>query len=673
MKRMKKLLALALVLVMALGLAPAALAESGHTHSWKERSRTEPTCTQAGSVTYVCSCGEKKVEPLPALGHAWNAGEIVEDESFPGGKKLHFWCWRCGETRDEALPAEEPDDYGWEPPEESEEPEIPDGAVSPASGEPAGEAKIEFEAKHIWHWNDEHKVGGAINIYGFLHNLGDVSLFGAVLDMYRWDKSAGAFVFYDTVTGDNKGEGYSLWANHYNYARINHDYIIEEWDLENAEDGLAKLQFVARAETEEGQTVESEPLLYSFPIYDPSLLLEAEDCSEVQAPVDGYVKVEVTVASTGTETYAYDHLWSWRFDSEGHHYPGEDKLQNYDLSHLQPGSPEKAEFWIQVTAEDVAEGEVRRKLCLRFLRWSRQDGRTVFPDTPMEDQGLELVWWGAVAGTNWVEIVIPLPENLDDAYPASAPLTSCVPALTGLGEGTADWTLTRCYEHEAVAREAEGKRPEEALALWAEALDAEYEEWLVEADESLRPLIEAERAAFQEQFAAYAAAWQLRAGRETAARKALELVSHKVALLCFARQADEAAWAAVLEGAESLESRSRAAVNCGLQSMDLGAELLCVEESCENHRGLGLRAADAESARALKLSWLLTLNEETDARYLSSDEERRPLIAEARQSFGSWLTAEEALLTLRYPDDPVLVQQLLALAVRSRAMDSCGA
>ena len=672
MKTVRKLLCLALVLVMALSLAPTALGDGGHVHSWRERSRTEPTCTKEGSVTYFCSCGEIKTETLPALGHDWDSGRIWQDDSFPGGEKLRFTCRRCGYTWDEALPQEEPDEYGWEPPEEPEEPAIPDGAVSPATGEPEGEAKIKFEAKHIWHWNDEHKVGGAINIYGFLHNLGDISLFGAVLDMYRWDKSAGAFVFYDTVTGDNKGEGYSLWANHYNYARINHDYIIEEWDLENAEDGLAKLQLVARAETEEGQTVESEPLLYSFPIYDPSLLLEAEDCSEVQAPVDGYVKVEVTVASTGTETYAYDHLWSWRFDSEGHHEPGEDELRNYDLSHLQPGSPEKAEFWIQVTAEDAAEGEVRRKLCLRFLRWSRKDGRTVFPDTPMEDQGLELVWWGAWGCTNWVEIVIPLPENLDDAYPASAPLTSCVPALTGLGEGTAEWTLTRCYEHAALAREAEGKRPEEALALWAEALDAEYEEWLNEADESLRPLIEAERDAFNEQMEACRAAWADLVGEDYAAEKAAELAMHKLSLLCFSRRADAEAWAAVTAAPEALDAAGSPAA-CLRQSWDGATELQTRETLCENHRGMELRASDAESARALKLGWLLALNGETDEWYLSADEESRPLIAEARQSFGRWLKAEEALLSLQFPEDPALVQQLLVLAVRERAMDSCRA
>ncbi|MBQ6273772.1 MAG: hypothetical protein IJK63_06060 [Oscillospiraceae bacterium] len=671
MKRVRKLLALALALVMLLGLTPAAaLAEDGHTHDWRERGRTEPTCTKEGSVTYVCSCGETKTEILPALGHDWDEGKIVDHESSPGGKALRFRCKRCDAIIFRDLPADESDDYGWEPPEEPEEPEIPDGAVSPASGEPAGEAKIGFEVDHIWHWNEDHEVGGKINIYGFLHNLGDVSLFGAVLDLYRWDKSAGAFVFYETVTVDNKGEGYSLWANHYNYARINYDYTIDEWDLENAEDGLAKLQLVARAETEDGQKVESEPMIYSFPIYDPSLLLEAEDCSEIQAPVDGYVKVKITVTSTGTETYAYDSLSSCGWDSEGYYYFGNDELHDYDLSHLQPGKPEKAEFWIEVTADDVAAGEVRRDLCLRFERWSREDGRTVFPDTPMEEQGLGFVWWGAVAYTNWVEIVIPLPEKYE-AAPAPAPLTSCQPALTGLGDGKAEWTLTRCGEHAALAREAEGKTSEEALLLWAEALDAEYEEWLAEADEAQRPLIEAERAAFQEHFAACAVAWELLGGKETAARMGLELVMHKVSLLCFAREAGSEDWAAIFAGAEELDAADPEQATCWRQSHEFGLRLEVRESLCPEHAQIDTSAEDEEGWRERKTLWLAALNAETDARWLSADEESRELIAAERQSFGRWLAAWETLLTARYPGDPALVQELLARAVRDRALAFC--
>ena len=84
-------------------------------------------------------------------------------------------------------------------------------------------------------------------------------------------------------------------------------------------------------------------------------------------------------------------------------------------------------------------------------------------------------------------------------------------------------------------------------------------------------------------------------------------------------------------------------------------------------------AEDAEGWRQLKRDWLQALNGETDAWYLLFDEEARPLIAAARQSFGRWLKAEEALLSLQFPEDPALVQQLLALAVRSRALDFCGA
>ena len=79
------------------------------------------TCTEGGMVNWRCvKCGIWYNESVPALGHAWNEGEILPDEHFPGGKKLHFWCWRCGATKDEALPLDETDDYGWDPPEEPE-------------------------------------------------------------------------------------------------------------------------------------------------------------------------------------------------------------------------------------------------------------------------------------------------------------------------------------------------------------------------------------------------------------------------------------------------------------------------------------------------------------------------------------------------------------------------
>lgn len=695
MKRVRKLLCLALALVMALSLAPTALGDGGHVHSWRERSRTEPTCTMEGSVIYVCSCGETKAETLPALGHAWNAGEILEDEGFPGGKKLHFWCWRCGATRDEPLPAEEPDDYGWEPPEEPEEPASPDGAVSPISGEAEGSASIELESAHVWFTNGLiFQPGCKVSLAWYVKNTGDVMVYDAECELYRWNKNAGDYVPFDP--------GDALTCNSKLGAIIPHSgmlqaitytlepYTFSEEDLKNAKDGFLEIMVTGRAHTEEGVELESEPLIFSIPIFDASIVVEAEDCSAGQVPEGGYVKVGLTAKSAGTETFTHIKYACTGYDKDGLPYSAvwEMFFEGY-MDWVAPGKPEKSVVNILVTEADVEAGEVRRDLTLWFLRRYRTDGGTVFPDTPEEQIVTiqDMAWFDVFPPTGWVafisssqdfvypatvEIVVPLLEPPEEPAPVPERLPFCEPALTGLGEGTAEWTLTRCGEHAALAGTAESKTPEEALALWQEALDAEYEAWLAEADESLRPAIEAERDAFREQLEAYRAAWAELGGEELGAEKAAELTMHKVSLLCFSRQADEEAWAALLGEAENLESGQQGTASCSLWSQDLDTELRVREQTCENHRGLGLQAADAESARALKLSWLQALNEETDEWYLSADEESRPLIAEARQSFGRWLAAEEALLNLQYPDDPALVQQLLALAVRSRAMDSCG-
>ena len=700
MKRIRKLICLALALVMALSLAPTALAEGGHTHSWRERSRTEPTCTKEGSVIYVCSCGETKTEILPALGHAWNAGEILEDKGFPGGKKLHFWCWRCGATRDEALPAEEPDDYDWEPPEEPEEPASPDGAVSPISGEAEGKASIELKHKCIVFVNPiRHRPGCQVWLWWDLINTGDVTVYDVECELYRWNKSAGAYVPFDPGDALHGNKHYKLYPSTQTgpdrvFYRLE-PYIFSEEDLENARDGFLEIMIIGRARTEDGAELEAEPLIYRFPIFDPSLVVEAEDCSAGQVPEGGHVKVGLTAISTGTETFSYKNLDSIGYDKDGFSFSaGWTTSLDGDLSWVAPGMPGEAEVSIYVTEADVEAGEVRRDLTLYFMRRYRTDGGTVFPDTP-EDQIVSIEdasWLDVYPSDKWfpfigykdddfsdypitVEIVVPLLEPPEEPAPVPErePRPFCAPAMTGLGEGTAEWALTRCDEHAALAREAEGKTPEEALGLWTKALEAEYDEWLSEAEESLRPAIQAERDAFMGQLEACRAAWADLVGEDYAAEKAAELIKHKLGLLCFARHADEEAWAAVFEGAESLESLPQAAASCRAWSQDLGAELRIREENCENHRGLGLQATDAQSARALKLSWLLTLNEETDAWYLGMEEESRPRIAEARQSFGRWLAAEEALLKLQYPENEALVQQLLALALRDRAMDSCGA
>ncbi|MBQ6273040.1 MAG: hypothetical protein IJK63_02310 [Oscillospiraceae bacterium] len=703
MKTTRRLLCLALALVFAAALLPAAaLAEDGHTHDWQERSRTEPTCTKEGSVTYTCSCGEKRTEILPALGHDWDEGKIVDDPHNPGGLALRFRCKRCDALMFRALPQEETeDDYGWEPPEEPEEPEepeIPDGAVSPAGGEAEGKAKIELEYRYVTFINSmRFRPGCKVWLRWNLINTGDVTVYDVECELYRWNKNAGAYVPFDPGDALDGNKHYKLYpSTQTGPDRVFYSiepYIFSEEDLENAKDGFLEIMVIGRAKTEDGAELEAEPLIYRFPIFDPSLVVEAEDCSAGQIPEGGHVKVGLTATSTGTETFTYKNLDSIGYDKDGFSFfAGWTTFLDGDLSWVAPGKPGEAEVSIYVTEADVEAGEVRRDLTLWFMRRYRPGGGTVYSDTP-EDQIVSIEdasWLDVYPSDTWfsisymyddfsdypitVEIVVPLLEPPEEPAPVPErePRPFCAPALTGLGEGTAEWTLNRCDEHAALARDAKGKTPEEALALWQEALDAEYAAWLAEAEESLRPAIETERDAFREQLEAYRALWAGLGGEELGAEKAAELAMHKLSLLCFARQADAEAWAAVLSEAESLDAAESPAA-CQRQSRDSVTELLTRETLCEEHRGLGLAAEDEEGRRELKTLWLAALNAETDACWLSADEEARPLLAEARQSFGRWLKAEEALLSLQFPEDPALVQQLLALAVRSRALDFCGA
>ena len=665
MKRSKRILALLLALVLALSLAPlTALADppkdgckDGKEHKWVLLSDSA-ACTKDGTRLWRCSqCGSNYREASPALGHDWNEGQVLEDEHFPGGKKLHFWCLRCGETKDEALPVNEdaPDDYGWEPPEDEE---IPDGAVSPASGEPADNVLVLVDN----HTDFYGMLGSDVELRTTLVNSGDVKLYDPVIDLYRWDKSAGDFAFFMTLYSSDaclQAKGGDKF--------IDKTYFITDWDLENAEDGLAQIALKARARTKEGMEVKAEPLVFTYPVFDVSVHLETEDTSAGQIPVDGWVKVKLKVSCQGTETLKFAGTDLWVHDPDGATigYTEDCELHNYDMSWFVPGSTEEAEIWIKVNHWDLEYKGVHRSLALYYERLVREDHKTVFPSTPMAE----------VVGTDWmdfmtnkVEIVVPLLEPPEEPAPAPEPRSFCEPALTGLGEGTEAWTLTRCGTHAATALAAEEAAPEEALALWTEALDAEYEAYLTQADETLRPAIEAERAAFGEQLEACRAAWARLGGEDYALAKAAELVMHKCSLLCFARQASPEDWAALLSGAEALPELAEEPGRCLRQTRDLGLRLETRELFCPEHRSIETLAADAEGGRRVKLTWLQALNAETDERYLAEDEEGRALIRDARQSFGRWLTAEETLLSLQHPEDPALVQQLLALTIRDRAM-----
>ncbi|MBR6008355.1 MAG: hypothetical protein IK056_04620 [Clostridia bacterium] len=95
---MKKTLAFALALLMALAVLPGVLAdvEPAHTHSWRQISRVEPTCTQSGRAVYSCTCGERNIVAIPALGHRYSQKVYVSYADCTHYGVFYWVCDRCG-------------------------------------------------------------------------------------------------------------------------------------------------------------------------------------------------------------------------------------------------------------------------------------------------------------------------------------------------------------------------------------------------------------------------------------------------------------------------------------------------------------------------------------------------------------------------------------------------
>ena len=71
--------------------------EGGEEHvcQFQETERVEPTCTEDGSVTYTCECGETYTEVLPATGHSYTT--VVTDPTCTEQGYTTYTC-ACGDS-----------------------------------------------------------------------------------------------------------------------------------------------------------------------------------------------------------------------------------------------------------------------------------------------------------------------------------------------------------------------------------------------------------------------------------------------------------------------------------------------------------------------------------------------------------------------------------------------
>ncbi len=84
-----------------------------HVHDYKLESEVKPTCTESGKKVLACSCGDRKEESVPALGHAWEVtGETAPTCTTEGEKQ--YKCKNCGATKSEKVPVVPHNPGAWE-------------------------------------------------------------------------------------------------------------------------------------------------------------------------------------------------------------------------------------------------------------------------------------------------------------------------------------------------------------------------------------------------------------------------------------------------------------------------------------------------------------------------------------------------------------------------------
>ena len=78
--------------------------EGEHTHNYVMTDEKEATCTEEGSKTYTCECGESYTEPIAALGHAYEITSQTSAACTEAGETV-YTCSRCDNSYAEAIPA----------------------------------------------------------------------------------------------------------------------------------------------------------------------------------------------------------------------------------------------------------------------------------------------------------------------------------------------------------------------------------------------------------------------------------------------------------------------------------------------------------------------------------------------------------------------------------------
>jgi hypothetical protein len=82
----------------------ATIKKEEHTHSYTAKVTKEATCTEAGEMTYTCSCGDSYTEVIAMKSHDYDSIVTKEPNCTETGTETKM-CVDCGDTIESVIPA----------------------------------------------------------------------------------------------------------------------------------------------------------------------------------------------------------------------------------------------------------------------------------------------------------------------------------------------------------------------------------------------------------------------------------------------------------------------------------------------------------------------------------------------------------------------------------------
>ncbi len=648
--KFRKILAVLLALALLPGLLPSASAD--HVHTWRlQAARREPTCTEPGTGVYVCDCGERKTDTIPAPGHSWGGWATTRAATCGKAGTQARTCSRCGKTETKDIPATGKHSFG--------------------------------------SWKTIQQVDCLVpgSISRSCYTCGFTETQSIPAPGHNWGEGE----ITREATATEEGEITYTCLN--NPAHIKKESIPPAGEVSPASGGPAPAaKGPDPAESQPEITLEVSPD-YEFESY------EIDNFGGADVDIGINVHIPETVACTGDTP-----LRLFRFVRYNDETDAAWGSPSYYLFPVEINPPEKR------NVPDVIELQYRNVYYGFDI-----DHTVPVPDDPDCDWTATLTIWyeGYPAGSESIDLdtteplcesnkcvltlryppkaadpeaspdpepephTEPKPHTEPEPQPASPVRTFCSPELRCTADGAAEWILTRCPGHETIARkasrllrDAEGAEKEDArqavVRLWTDAVNAEYDEMLAGANASAREIILAEKAAFEAQLAAYSA---LSAPDDPYA-EASEILMHKAAMLCYENHTAPEPRTDLRAAAAAPALRPENAGSGLRRIAEQGASVHVLEVLPPEYLSIEAAAADADGAgswKQVRQSWFGALERIVSEQY-PEESGFRPAAAEALSAFTAWLDAREALLNLLYPGQPEAVQEILAGAVRARVL-----